>query len=463
MLRPFEAELRFAARLIDIALVGAALMVAIRMRGASWGNAETVIALASGLLFYFAGHTTGLYRLPRGAPLTDETRAVWTTWSLAFLTWFFVGFVTKTSQDQSRLVTMTWGALAPVLITLWRALLSFLASEMRTRGYNSRNAAIVGIGSLGEQVAQRIERSPWMGLRLVGFFDDRAIERCQPGEDFHWALQGDFDALVKAAHSGQVDLVYIALPPRAEPRTAELIRRLSDTTASVYLAYDFGGFDLLRADWSKLGNIPVMSITETPFRGTEGALKRAEDIVLGSLIMVFISIPMLLIAIGVKLSSPGPVLFRQRRYGLNGEEIGILKFRTMTVCEDGAVIQQATAGDIRVTRFGATLRRSSLDELPQFLQVIAGTMSIVGPRPHAVAHNEQYRSLIPGYMLRHKVKPGITGWAQVNGWRGETDTLTKMKKRVEHDLEYIRMWGLGLDLRIIARTVRQVLGDRNAY
>jgi putative colanic acid biosynthesis UDP-glucose lipid carrier transferase len=463
MLRPFEAELRFLARLVDFALVGAALMIATDIRGVPWGNSETIIAIVGGVLFYLAGQTTGLYRLPRGARLTEEVRAVWTSWCLGFLMLFFVGFVTKTSAEQSRLVTMTWGVGAPVLITVWRAFLSLLASEMRSRGFNSRSAAIVGVGPLGQQIARRIETSPWMGLRLAGFFDDRALERCQPGDDFRWDLRGGFDDLVKAAHSGQVDLVYIALPPRAEPRTAELIRRLSDTTASVYLAYDFGGFDLLRADWSKLGSIPVMSITETPFRGSEGLLKRAEDIVLGSVILACISIPMLLIALGVKLSSPGPVLFRQRRYGLNGEEISILKFRTMTVCEDGAVIRQAKAGDQRVTRFGALLRRTSLDELPQFLQVISGTMSIVGPRPHAVAHNEQYRSLIPGYMLRHKVKPGITGWAQVNGWRGETDTLAKMKKRVEHDLEYIRMWGLGLDLVIIAKTVRQVLGHRNAY
>jgi putative colanic acid biosynthesis UDP-glucose lipid carrier transferase len=207
-----------------------------------------------------------------------------------------------------------------------------------------------------------------------------------------------------------------------------------------------------------------MAVVENPFHGSDGVFKRIEDIVLGSLFTLLASVPMLLIALGIKLTSKGPVFFRQRRYGLNGEEIRVLKFRTMTVTEDGPNVTQAKQGDARVTAFGSLLRRTSLDELPQLLQVVTGTMSLVGPRPHAVAHNEQYRSLIRGYMLRHKVKPGITGWAQVNGWRGETDTLEKMEQRVRFDLEYIRRWRLSFDIVILAMTVRQVLlGHRNAY
>jgi putative colanic acid biosynthesis UDP-glucose lipid carrier transferase len=232
---------------------------------------------------------------------------------------------------------------------------------------------------------------------------------------------------------------------------------------SVYLAYDFGGFDLLRARWSSVGDVPVMGVVENPFHGGDGFAKRIEDIILASIILALIAVPMAFIAIGVKLSSRGPIFFRQRRYGLNGEEIGVLKFRSMTVCEDGNTVTQATKNDQRVTKFGAFLRRTSLDELPQFLNVLSGEMSIVGPRPHAVAHNEQYRALIQGYMRRHKVKPGITGWAQVNGWRGETDTLDKMEKRVQYDLEYINGWNLGLDLKIIAMTAWTVFRDKNVY
>ena len=184
---------------------------------------------------------------------------------------------------------------------------------------------------------------------------------------------------------------------------------------------------------------------------------------LACIILVLISPIMLALAIGVKLSSPGPIIFKQRRNGLDGEEIIVYKFRSMRAMDNGAVVKQATKGDPRITKFGAFIRRTSLDELPQFINVLQGRMSIVGPRPHAVAHNEQYRKRIKGYMLRHKVKPGITGWAQVNGLRGETDTIDKMKARVEYDLEYLRNWSLGLDLQIIVRTVRLVLFDRHAY
>jgi putative colanic acid biosynthesis UDP-glucose lipid carrier transferase len=212
-----------------------------------------------------------------------------------------------------------------------------------------------------------------------------------------------------------------------------------------------------------VGDIPVVSIFDTPIHGVSGWLKRLEDIVLGSVIVAIIVVPMAIIAIGVKLTSPGPVFFRQRRYGLNGREIRVLKFRSMSVSEDGGDVKQATRNDPRVTRFGAFLRQSSLDELPQFLQVLTGEMSIVGPRPHAVAHNELYRSKIQGYMLRHKVKPGITGWAQVNGWRGETDTLDKMIRRVDHDLEYIHNWRLFWDIKIIFSTIFGSKKRQNAY
>jgi len=210
--------------------------------------------------------------------------------------------------------------------------------------------------------------------------------------------------------------------------------------------------------------LPIVAVCETPFTGVDGVVKRTSDIVLSLLILALVSPLLLVIALGVKLTSSGPVIFRQRRYGLDGKEIIVYKFRTMTVDEDGAVIRQASRSDTRVTRFGAFLRRTSMDELPQFVNVLEGRMSIVGPRPHAVAHNEMYRKLIKGYMLRHKVKPGITGWAQVNGLRGETETLEKMKARIDFDLDYLRNWSLRLDLYIIAKTIWVVFKDqKNAY
>jgi putative colanic acid biosynthesis UDP-glucose lipid carrier transferase len=248
-----------------------------------------------------------------------------------------------------------------------------------------------------------------------------------------------------------------------QPRIMKLLEDLGNTTASIYFVPDIFVFDLVQARFDDVKGIPVIAVCETPFTGVNSVVKRMSDVVLASLILLLLTPLMLAIAIGVKLTSPGPVIFKQRRYGLEGEEITVYKFRSMTVCEDGADVPQATKSDMRITPFGAFLRRTSLDELPQFINVLQGRMSIVGPRPHAVAHNEMYRKLISGYMIRHKVKPGITGWAQVNGLRGETETLDKMKARVEYDIEYLRDWSLFLDLWIIARTVLVVFKDRNAY
>jgi putative colanic acid biosynthesis UDP-glucose lipid carrier transferase len=250
-----------------------------------------------------------------------------------------------------------------------------------------------------------------------------------------------------------VDVVYIALPLRAERRIQELVSMLADTTATVYVVTDLFMFDLMNARWGSVGDMPVVSVFDTPFHGLGGWVKRLEDIVLASMILIMISTPMLVIGLAVKLSSKGPVFFRQTRYGLGGRPIKVLKFRSMTTCDDGPTIVQARAGDARITPLGAFLRRTSLDELPQFWNVLMGEMSVVGPRPHAVAHNELYRGKIRGYMLRHKVKPGITGWAQVNGLRGETAAVEKMERRVEHDLYYIDNWSLFWDLKIVFLTI----------
>jgi putative colanic acid biosynthesis UDP-glucose lipid carrier transferase len=257
--------------------------------------------------------------------------------------------------------------------------------------------------------------------------------------------------------------VYITLPLGSQPRIVALLEEVQGTTASVFFVPDVFGISIIQGRLQDMNGVPVVGLCETPFTGTNRLVKRLSDVVLASLIMVLIAPLLVLIAIGVRLSSPGPAIFKQRRNGLDGEEIIVYKFRSMRTQDDGAVVPQATKADPRITRFGAFLRRSSLDELPQFINVLQGRMSIVGPRPHAVAHNEQYRQLIKAYMVRHKVKPGITGWAQIHGHRGETDTIEKMQARVEYDLEYLRNWSLGLDLQIIARTIKLVFFDRNAY
>jgi putative colanic acid biosynthesis UDP-glucose lipid carrier transferase len=459
-----DADLAPVTRVIDFALVYAALWLPTYARGEAWDENSWAAATIAAVLFMVIGQSLRLYESPRGARLKPQLARAWGVWFFGVVpTLLLLLFLSKQSEEFSRAIVSSWFVLAPFFISVWRTATTLGLRELRTHGYNTRGAAIIGMTALGEQLALQMQAVPSLGLQVYGFYDDRAEERCHPIPESLGTHAGSLKDAVNAARTGEIDLIYIAFPLRAEPRINELLRELSDTTASVYLAADFFAFDLLRARWGTLGDVPTVSLHETPFYGVDGWLKRLEDIVLGTLILMIIAIPMLIIGIGVRLTSRGPALFRQRRYGLNGEVIHVLKFRSMTVTEDGAEIKQATAGDARITKLGAFLRRTNLDELPQFLNVLEGTMSIVGPRPHAVAHNELYRKKIRGYMLRHKVKPGISGWAQVNGWRGETDTLEKMEKRIEHDLDYIRDWSLLWDLQIIFMTVFGSGARRSAY
>jgi len=459
-----DAELAPIMRLVDFALIYVALWLPTYARGEVWEQRSWAAATIAAVLFMVIGQSLRLYESARGTSLRAQLMRIWSGWFVAVVpVLLFLLFISKQSEEYSRIVVSSWFVLAPFLVSIWRATTTLALRELRGRGYNRRAAAIIGMTELGEQLALQMEAVPSLGLEVYGFYDDRLDERCHPIPESLGQRAGSLKDVVEAARAGEIDLIYIALPLRAEPRINKLLRELSDTTATVYLAADFLVFDLLHARWGTLGGVPTVSLHETPFYGVDGWLKRLEDIMLGTLILMVLAIPMLIIGACIKLTSPGSALFRQRRYGLNGEVIYVLKFRSMTVTEDGAEIRQATQGDARITKLGAFLRRTNLDELPQFLNVLAGTMSIVGPRPHAVAHNELYRKKVQGYMLRHKVKPGITGWAQVNGWRGETDTLEKMEKRVEHDLDYIRNWSLLWDLQIIFMTVFGAGARRNAY
>lgn len=327
-------------------------------------------------------------------------------------------------------------------------------------------AVIVGFSDLSRKLTFQFKKNPLLRVGCLGFFDDRS-----PGGRFLGAkerrsevLLGNIAAVTEFVKTHNVQHIYIALPMSAQPRVQALLDNLRrDTTASIYFVPDILSFDLIQANINVVNGIPIVAVCESPFVGINSTIKRISDVVLSTLILLLIAPLMLVIAIGIKLSSSGPVLFKQRRYGVDGKEIVVYKFRSMTVMEDGEQVDQATRNDPRITRFGAFLRKTSLDELPQFINVLQGHMSIVGPRPHAISHNEIYRNLIKGYMVRHKVKPGITGWAQVNGFRGETDTEEKMQRRIDYDLDYLRNWSLFLDLLIIFKTIRVVIKDQNAY
>ena len=356
----------------------------------------------------------------------------------------------------------TWWYVAPASELIAHLLLRVAAPKIIEFQGPYRRAIVAGMNAQGIELASRLGADPYSRVRVMGFFDDRTSGRVNLSGPH--TIHGTLATLPKFARDNQIDLIYISLPMASQPRILSLLDDLRDTTASIYFAPDIFVTDLIQGRLDSVGGLPVVAVCETPFSGWNGTVKRLSDIVLSLQILVLISIPLLIIGLAVKLTSPGPIIFKQRRYGLDGQEIIVYKFRSMTVAEDGAVVVQAQKQDSRITPLGRFMRRTSLDELPQFFNVLQGRMSIVGPRPHAVAHNEMYRKLIKGYMQRHKVKPGITGWAQVNGYRGETETLAKMKARIDYDLDYLRNWSLRLDLYIIARTVWVVLKEKtNAY
>ncbi|TBO34216.1 undecaprenyl-phosphate glucose phosphotransferase [Aquabacterium lacunae] len=392
---------------------------------------------------------------------TEVLVDVLTSWFSMLAILWLCGYATNSLVFFDSRVVLAWGLLTPLLqwsfTMLGKAVLEHRAAQPDAR----RRVIVVGAGPLGGKVARALQNPSDLSREFVGYFDDRTDSRVLP-EAISMRLGGLRD-VANHVYAHGIHEVYITLPLGSQPRIVELLEAVQGTTASLYFVPDVFGISIIQGRLQDLHGVPVVGICETPFTGTNALVKRISDIVLAAVILILISPILAAVAIGVKLSSPGPIIFKQKRNGLDGEEIMVYKFRSMRVMDNGAVVKQATKGDPRITPFGAFIRRTSLDELPQFINVLQGRMSIVGPRPHAVAHNEEYRRLIKAYMVRHKVKPGITGWAQVNGYRGETDTIEKMQARVEFDLEYLRNWSLGLDLQIIIRTVRLMVFDRNAY
>ena len=465
IIRPHQSKLIFVFRFLDAAVIALLLLASMLAYGL---NVEQnhysygVLSLLAVIAFSVFSEALQIYSSLRVASIKEICVRIVLSWMLVVFLCALIGYFAKVSSDYSRMTLGIWMLLTPLILILLRLIIMGGLAQLRVRGFNTRTVAIIGAEKNGERLAEVIKAEPRFGYRLVGFYDDRKSgDRIRPAISNQ--IMGSFSDLVEKAKNGEVDLIYITLSSKAQSRIAGLIDQLRDTTVSVHLVPDFFIYDLLHSRWANIGSVPTLSIFESPFASVYGWVKRVEDIIISSIILTIIFIPMLIIALGVKLSSPGPIIFKQRRYGMDGKQIRIWKFRSMTTCDDGDSVVQAKKNDKRVTRFGAFLRRTSLDELPQFINVLRGDMSIVGPRPHAVAHNEEYRKLISGYMLRHKVPPGITGWAQINGWRGETDTVEKMEKRVEFDLWYIRRWSVWLDLRIIFQTIFKGFKSENAF
>ncbi|WP_315809137.1 undecaprenyl-phosphate glucose phosphotransferase [Pseudomonas sp. C9-3] len=464
ILRPHQATISVLQKLLDLGVICLGMGVVIAADRVHWDYSAVIATLFALVIFYLLGDFGQLYISWRGERTREELRKVGSIWAISFTGVAVTDYLSPEITVLSGTGQIQWFSLVLAGLCGYRVLLRSGLHALRGRGFNARSVAIAGAGVLGQRLATNIASAPWMGLELTGFFDDTFHAPISLGNgDIKLPISGTLDYLVEQARAGKLDRVYITLPMRSETRIRWLVEQLSDTTVSVYIVPDVFVFDLLHARSQNIDGIPTISIFDSPMVGASALVKRLEDIVLSSLILCLIAIPMLFISAAIKFTSSGPVFFRQKRYGIDGRSIEVWKFRSMRVMEDGEKVTQATRNDSRITPLGAFLRRTSLDELPQFINVFLGDMSIVGPRPHAIAHNEEYRGQISSYMLRHKVKPGITGWAQVNGWRGETDTLEKMQKRVEFDLAYINNWSLWWDLKIVFLTLFKGFVHKNAY
>ena len=434
LLRPFNSSFSFLVRLGDAAIIWYSLYGVMQGLRVFESIPYQYAAFLAIIFYFFTAEFSSTFQSSRLENYGDIAGKVVFAWALTSITLVFTAFITKSSEEFSRITILCWLGITPILLTIERIMIFVLLHRLRAHVSNTRTYAILGNGIYTQSLPKQIEELSWTGLQLAGKYDD-------------------LTTLLSDLEREPIDYIFLSYASNEQEKIVSAIQALNDSTATTYLVPDLLLSDLLGSRWITLGNTPLIVINDHPFYGGWWVLKKIEDLILGSLILLLILPIMLLIALAIRLTSPGPVLFKQRRHGLNGEVIKVYKFRTMTALDDGDIVVQATKDDLRITRIGKFLRRHSLDELPQFLNVLQGSMSIVGPRPHAVAHNEYYRQLIDGYMQRHKVKPGITGWAQVNGLRGETDTLDKMKNRVEFDRYYINHWSLALDLKIILLTI----------
>jgi len=449
----------FFKHVLDPLLIVSILWLITLVYGEDLSGEYIELMLFSWLLSIYFFNQTATYRSWQQNNLQIFFRDTFVGWGLVIGALALIGYITQHEIFYSPQIIIAWLIITPFGLLLSHIVLRIITVHMNKEG-ELQSAVVVGVNENSLRFVKRISEQAYLQMNILGYFDSRSDVRIHQG---FWPKLGEIPDIVGYVQKHNVQVVYISLPMSHDPRILEILDGLHDTTASVYFLPDIQIFDLMQARINYVGGTPVVGVCESSIIGIDRVIKDISDYVLASLFLIILSPLMLGIALVVKLTSPGPAIFKQRRYGLNGEEIIVYKFRTMKVSEDGSAIEQAHKSDPRITKFGAFMRRTSLDELPQFFNVLQGRMSIVGPRPHAVSHNELYRKLIKGYMLRHKLKPGITGWAQVNGMRGETEVLEKMQARIDYDLQYLNNWSMWLDLRIILKTVWVVLRRDHAY
>lgn len=452
-------------RAVDVLVVLVAGILAYELRFHTLAvDTFTIYSLALGVVVSLnAFHLAGLYQFQHLTNLAEQARRLLLAWPLVLVVLLLLGFAAGILDEVSRAWVALWlvagiaGLMGVRVIARLRILRWYKAGRL------TLNIAVIGAGEHGRRFIEHLRRQE-RHVNIIGLFDDRR-DRI-PDYIAGYPVLGTIDDLMVFARRNRIDQVVVALPWGAEERLLAWLKKLKNLPADVRLCPDVIGFHLPHRGVSHIAGVPMLNVFEKPIAGWDSVVKTLEDRLLSGLILLAIAPLMLAIALAIKLTSPGPVFFRQKRWGFNNEVIEVFKFRSMHVqrcSDDSGPVVQATKDDDRITPLGRILRKTSLDELPQFINVFRGEMSIVGPRPHAIAHNEQYAKLIDEYLARHKVKPGITGWAQVNGLRGETDTLDKMERRVQYDLHYIENWSLAFDLRIILLTLFVGFNDPNAY
>ncbi|MDS7692638.1 undecaprenyl-phosphate glucose phosphotransferase [Acinetobacter soli] len=440
-------------RLCDVISIYLGLVIVFKFNQLPINNHTLLAFLSIVSIFQLLGGVTDFYRSWRGISFYTELISCLKNITLSIILFYIFGFF---FIYNSLIIFLEILCTLIFILVFFRAVIRFTYSLFFRAIDRSKNVIVVGNSNKAIKLFTDLSQSKWIGYHAIGLF---SFNIDFDKTNFHGGIQ---DAIEKI-QTGDIRKVYIVIDQYNMKQVESLLEVLADSTCSAVIIPDLFSYDFLYSRVEDINGTPVIPLFDSRIDGINHFLKRIEDIVIGSLILMLISPILLIVSVAIKVNSSGPVFFKQIRYGLNGKPILVYKFRTMKVMENGAVVKQAVKDDPRVTKVGKFLRRTSLDELPQFFNVILGNMSIVGPRPHAVAHNEEYRKLIPGYMLRHKVKPGITGLAQIRGWRGETDTLDKMERRIECDLEYIRTWSIWLDIRIIFLTIFHGFIHKAAY
>lgn len=424
-----------------------------------------VVAAISGLTVYILQRLWA-YTVPALAVIARQIKSLLIGITGAFI--LVTGFLFLIGVDVMtfRLWLLAWLLFALLALPMFRLVVAMAISEAEARGELARRAVIVGGGKSCEDLILRLAKSSDKAIRILGVFDDRSDAR-SPDTIGLFRKIGTFSELESYCREHNVDLLIVALPPTAEERILHLMRKLWELPIDVRIAAHTSRLKLSKRAYSYIGDVPFLAVLDRPLSDWNAAVKAVFDRIVAAFALVALSPLMLLVALVVKLDSKGPVLFRQPRHGFNNELIGVFKFRSMyTDLVDQHGAKQVTKGDPRVTPVGRWIRKTSIDELPQLFNVLRGELSLVGPRPHATqskADNRLYQEAVDGYYARHRMKPGITGWAQINGWRGETDTIEKLERRVEHDLYYIEHWSLPFDLYILVMTPLSLFNTKNAY